>query len=92
MILRIIRAKVCGPHRLDLTFNDGARKRVDIRPLLKGPIFQPLLSPSFFARATLDAESGTVGWPNGADLAPEALHDMKATKSMTIAGRKRAGA
>ncbi len=76
MILRIMRAKVCGPHRLDLTFSDGVRKRINVKALLKGPIFKPLLSPSYFARVTLDAESGTVVWPNGADFAPEALYEI----------------
>jgi hypothetical protein len=84
MILRILRAKVCGPHRLDLTFNDGARKRVNVKPLLNGPIFAPLLSQSFFSQATLDAESGTVVWPNGADIAPEALYEMSASRKMKV--------
>ena len=91
MILRIIRAKVCGPHRLDLTFNDGTRKRVNVKPLLKGLIFEPLLAPSYFSRATLDLESGTVVWPNGADFAPEALYESAAPKSAAAAGRKKAG-
>ena len=76
MILRITEAAVCGPHLLDLVFNDGARKVVDVKPLLKGPIFEALQAPSFFARAELDRVCGTVVWPNGADLAPEALHDL----------------
>jgi hypothetical protein len=77
MILRIVRAKVCGPHVLDLTFNDGLRKRVNVEPLLTGPIFEPLQSPGIFSQAILDTESGTVVWPNGADIAPEALHELE---------------
>jgi len=94
MILRIVRAKVCGSHRLDLTFNDGVRKRVDVRPLLTGPIFKPLLAPVFFSLATLDSESGTVVWPNGADLAPEALYAIagtKKTKASLVTAKKKAG-
>ena len=78
MILRIVKAKVCGPHGLELVFNDGVRKRVNVKPLLKGPVFKPLLSASFFSKGILEAESGTVVWPNGADLAPEALHELPA--------------
>jgi len=78
MILRIVRATVCGPHRLCLEFNDGLRKTVDVQPLLHGPIFQPLLDPSYFAAAKLDPLCGTVVWPNGADFAPEALHELVA--------------
>ena len=94
-IIRIVVMKVCGPHRLDLTFNDGVRKRVNVKPLLKGPIFLPLLEPTFFARAELDSESGTVVWPNGADFAPEALYEIAVrpvARSATVTLRRKARA
>jgi hypothetical protein len=61
---------------VDLTFKDGRRKRVNLLPLLEGPVFQPLRDPAFFARLRLDTTAGTVVWPNGADIAPEALYDL----------------
>jgi Protein of unknown function (DUF2442) len=76
MILRILAAEVRGPHRLWLSFSDGTRAEVDIRPLLTGPVFAPLQDPAYFARAELDPACGTVVWPNGADFAPEALHAL----------------
>lgn len=76
MILRIVSAKVCGPHRLELIFNDGIQRSVDVRPLLEGPVFEPLGEPGYFATMILDPSCGTVVWPNGADLAPEALHEL----------------
>jgi len=86
MILRIREARVCGPHSLRLTFSDGITKKVDVSPLLDGPIFEPLRDPAYFARAALDTICGTVVWPNGADFAPEALHELKAeTMSETAA-------
>jgi hypothetical protein len=79
---RVVKAEVSGPHLLDLTFKDGTRKQVDLLPLLEGPVFQPLQDPAFFARAVLDLLAGTVVWPNGADIAPEALYRLPAvTKS-----------
>ena len=78
MILRIREARVCGPHSLRLTFNDGTTKQVDVSPLLEGPIFEPLRDPAYFASVTLDSVCGTVAWPNGADFAPEALHELEA--------------
>jgi hypothetical protein len=39
-------------------------------------VFQALKDPEYFARVVVDAEAGTVVWPNGADLAPEALYDQ----------------
>ncbi len=78
MILRIREAQVCGPHSLRLTFSEGTTKQVDVRPLLDGPIFEPLQDPAYFASMTLDLVCGTVVWPNGADFAPEALYELEA--------------
>jgi Protein of unknown function (DUF2442) len=85
MILRVVEAAVCGPHRLRLAFNDGTRKTVDISPLLSGPVFEPLRDPAYFARAEFDRVCGTVVWPNGADFAPEALHELAAVEEPTAA-------
>jgi Protein of unknown function (DUF2442) len=63
---------------LRLTFDDGTTKQVDRRPLLEGPMFEPLRVPAYFSRVTLDAICGTVVRPNGADFAPEALHELEA--------------
>ncbi len=85
MILHIVEAKVCGPHLLQLAFNDGSRKTVDVSALLNGPIFEPLRDPGYFARAELDRVCGTVVWPNGADFAPEALQELAAVEQPTPA-------
>jgi len=76
MILRIAAVKLIGPHALDLTFNDGMRKCVDVGSLLEGPIFEPLRARAYFAKVKLDPECGTIVWPNGADFAPEAIYDL----------------
>jgi hypothetical protein len=76
MILHVIAVEPCGGHRLRLVFNDGTCKTVNLLPLLNGPVFEPLRDPSAFAEVKLDTECGTIVWPNGADLAPEALHAL----------------
>ncbi len=83
MILHVTEARVCGPSRLALAFNDGTRKTVDLAPLLSGPVFEPLRDPGYFARVQLDPVCGTVVWPNGADLAPEALHALAEVEQRT---------
>ena len=39
MIPRVKAVKVAGPHSLHLVFDDGVRKRVNLLPLLEGPVF-----------------------------------------------------
>jgi Protein of unknown function (DUF2442) len=85
MILRVTECAVVGHHLLQLSFNDGTQKTVNLRPLLTGPIFEPLLDAAYFARGTLDRTCGTVVWPNGADFAPEALHDLKPVEGAILA-------
>ena len=67
-----------GNYRLRVSFADGTVRVVDLEATLSepvGPMFEPLRDVEFFALATVDTEIGTVVWPNGADLAPDALHD-----------------
>lgn len=81
MILHITSAAVTGPSSLHVNFNDGMSKEVDLRPLLFGPVFEPLRDPAYFASVTVDPICGTVVWPNGADFAPEALYDLAARET-----------
>jgi hypothetical protein len=84
---RVVAVDVAGPHTLALTFKDGTRKRVDLLPLLEGPIFEPLRDPAFFAQVLLDPVAGTVVWPNGADIAPETLYEL--SESVQARGSRR---
>jgi len=85
MILRITELQVVGRYLLRVSFNDRTRKTVDVFPLLEGPVFEPLKDPAFFARVVLDPITGTAAWPNDADLAPEALHELGAVEEHTAA-------
>lgn len=67
-----------GGYRLRVSFADGTSRVIDLEAKLSGtvgPMFEPLQDVGFFAQATVDPEIATVVWPNGADLAPDALHD-----------------
>jgi hypothetical protein len=75
-IKRIEKVEVCGPHSLRVVFNDGVAKRVNLLSLLEGPVFELLRDPGYFGRVLLDPVAGTVVWPNGADLAPEAIYEL----------------
>ncbi len=78
MIVHITEARVVGPHSLELAFDDGLRKRVNLRPELNGAVFEPLRDPAYFAKVVVDPDSRTVAWPNGADFAPDFLYHYEA--------------
>lgn len=68
---------VTGHYRLHVGFSDGREGDVDVSDLREADgVFEPLRSPDFFAQAFVDSRAGTVSWPNGADLAPEVLHEQ----------------
>lgn len=69
----VVSAEYRGEFRIRLAFTDGVVGTVDFSDWLDGPVFEPLKDPAYFARFFLDG--GTVAWPNGADIAPETLHD-----------------
>jgi hypothetical protein len=77
MIVHVTGARVVGPHALELTFDNGVHKRVNLRQELYGPVFEPLRDPAYFSLAQLDLDTGTVTWPNGADFAPDYLFQLE---------------
>ena len=77
----VVRATVVEDYVLEITFADGAIRRVDVEPLLHGEMFEPLRSPSLFRQVIVDKELGTVVWPNGADLSPEFLREAEAVRT-----------
>lgn len=69
----VIHAEYFGEYLIHLTFSDGTAGTVDFESWLDGPVFVPLKDKEYFRRFFLDG--GTVGWPNGADIAPETLYE-----------------
>ena len=64
--------------RLRVAFVDGVTGDVDMRsflgdPRIDGTVFEPLRDPAVFAQARVVL--GAIQWPNGADLAPDAMYD-----------------
>ena len=59
---------------LRLTFADGLSAQLNVLDRMHGPVFAQARTPEGFAKVTVDAETGTVVWPGGADLAPDTLY------------------
>ena len=71
---RVISVRALPSYRLEIEFADGVRGVVDYTERLFGPMMEPLRDPARFAEVGVD-EYGVIGWPNGADLAPDAIYD-----------------
>lgn len=72
-MVRVVQAEARSGHRLFVVFSDGVAGEIDLRDRLFGPVFEPLRDETLFAQVRVD-EFGVPIWPNGADLAPDALH------------------
>lgn len=70
----ITRAVVVRHGVLELIFADGLSGEVDVLDRMRGPVFGCARSEEGFAEVSVDTETGTVVWPNGADLAPDTLY------------------
>lgn len=71
----VVRAEYRGGYRIHVWFHDGREKTLDFSQWLHGPVFEPLKDVAYFERFFV--EGGTVGWPNGADIAPETLYSAQ---------------
>lgn len=76
MFLHATNVQYLGDYRLEIAFSDGTIKEVDLSAELHGEVFAPLLDKEFFKQVFLNTETNTIEWPNGADLAPEFLHEI----------------
>jgi hypothetical protein len=71
-LLHIREVEALDGFRLKLTLTDDSVIERDVGTLLMGPVFEPVRNDKeIFEKARV--ESGTVVWPNGADLCPDIL-------------------
>ncbi len=78
-LVRVVAVRLLLGYEVELTFTNGVRKRFDLLPMLTGPIFEPMANDyDRFREVYVDTESGTIAWPNGADICPDVLyHDLE---------------
>jgi len=73
--VRILAATPLAGHWARIEFTDGSQRDIDLAPFLRGPVFSPIReNATTFAAMRVDAESGTIVWPNGADIDPDVLY------------------
>jgi hypothetical protein len=75
---RVTSVHVLPDARLRVVFVDGTAGEVHMKsslsdPRIDGTVFEPLRDPAIFVQAQVVL--GAVQWPNGVDLAPDAMYD-----------------
>lgn len=75
MLHDIVEVKALHDYVLYLRFDDGRNGTVDLSKMVpfKG-VFAKLKDKHYFSQVSINKESGTICWQNGADLAPEVLY------------------
>jgi hypothetical protein len=75
MILHVKEAKYLHDYVIWLCFNDGIEGEVDLVNELEGEVFCSLKDKNKFKSFKVDPILETIVWENGADIAPEFLHE-----------------
>ncbi|MBQ9312430.1 MAG: DUF2442 domain-containing protein [Bacteroidales bacterium] len=73
-MLSVIDVDYIKDYELLLTFSDGIKKIVDLKPYLTGEVFGELMDKTKFIQYGLT--HNTIEWVNGADIAPEFLYEI----------------
>jgi hypothetical protein len=74
----VTEAKTLSGYCLELTFSDGKRGTVDLENRIanKGGLYQALEDIEFFRKVSVNADLGTIVWPNGLDICPDLLYSF----------------
>jgi hypothetical protein len=75
MMIRVIECRYISGYTVWLRFSDGLEGKINLEKELEGEVFEPLRDLEVFRSLTLHPDLHTIVWPNGADFAPEFLHD-----------------
>lgn len=78
-MIRIKKVDYLSDYKLMLKFTDNETKIVDLKKYNnRGPetVFYPFRNIEFFKSVRLDKHTGTIVWPNGADLCPDVLYNI----------------
>ena len=73
-LVRVRSARHVQDHIVEFTFTDGSVREIDLERYLWGPAFERVRKPEYFRKFRVDRTSGTITWPNGANIDPDVLY------------------
>ena len=68
------KAEYLKDYKIFIVFDNNKKGEVDLKDRLWGEVFEPLKNKEYFKKFKVNEDLGTIAWPNGADIAPEALY------------------
>ena len=72
MYPRVKEVKADQDYTLLITFNNGEKKRFDVKPYLNIGVFNELKEPKIFY--SVKPFLGSIQWSNGVDICPDTLY------------------
>jgi hypothetical protein len=72
-LVRVRSVKPLQGYHVEVVFENGTCREIDLEPYLHGPIFEPVRSNPVMFRA-IKIQGGTIAWDNGADIDPDVLY------------------
>lgn len=90
MFPRVSGVRHLKDYELEISFTDGTVASLDFRNRIvgRGGVFRALENIEFFAKVAVDAEAGTLVWPNGVDLCPDVLYAEATGKDIQDLGNE----
>lgn len=74
-IIDVTDVKLLGRYVVELCFENGEERIIDLEPVLTGPMYEQLRNDyAAFQEVSVDPNAGTIVWPNGADISPRTLY------------------
>ena len=75
MLYRIVEVEARPEYRVWVRFEDGVEGGVDLSDLVGTGVFRRWEDEGEFDKVYVDSDTGTIAWPGGIDLAPDALYE-----------------
>ncbi len=69
-------AKYLRDYKIQITFNTGEQRIVDLKDQLYGEMFEQLKDKNILMQFRVDKDIRTIVSPNGADLDPYSLYEL----------------
>ena len=87
-IYQVRAVEIVELYTVRVRFTDDTEQVIDLKPVLAGELYGPLLDLELFNQVAVDPKVKTLVWPNGADFDPATLHDWPKYKD-TFTARAR---